>query len=88
MDKENKMFPSDDNKSLGSNDNLIANCEIPILVEGENNRTETVYDTKTFEFVFFSRLDRNDHIDFNTECSQVLTKKITVKILTKQVVKI
>ena len=36
----------------------------------ENNEAETVYDTKEFEEVSFSRLDRNHHIDFSTECNQ------------------
>ena len=37
-------------------------------MKGEND--EAVYDTKEFEEAFFSRLDRNDHIDFSTECNQ------------------
>ena len=56
MDKENKMSPGDDKKSLGINDHLIADCEITVLVEGVNVEVETVHNTKKFEPVFFNRL--------------------------------
>ena len=62
--KENRMSLSNDNKSLGSNDNLIVNalinaidCETPIFVEGENSEAKTVYDTKKSKTVFSKRFD-------------------------------
>ena len=91
MDKENKMSPGDDKKSLGINDHLIADCEIIVLVEGGNIEVETVHNTKKFEPVFFNRLNKNDHIDFSTHNvtkQKVLTNKITMEILKKQVMKI
>lgn len=91
MDKENKMSPGDDKKSLGINDHLIADCEITVLVEGGNVEVETVHNTQEFEPVFFNRLNKNDHIDFSTHNvtkQKVLTNKITMEILKKQVMKI
>lgn len=56
MDKENKMSPGDDKKSLGINHHLIADCEITVLDEGGNVEVETVHNTKKFEPLFFNRL--------------------------------
>ena len=64
MGKENRMSPSNDNKSLGSNDNLIVNalinaidCETPIFAEGENSEAKTVHDTRKSKTVFSKGFD-------------------------------